>query len=83
MPAPRPKRRDRTVSIERAALVPALGNFACDGGAEGGAANLLHKGLQRHCWLTERSPNALLNAERRPNALLDRLQALGSAQANG
>ena len=73
--------------------MPALGYFVGDGGAEGGAANLLHKWLQRHCWLTERSPNALLNAERRPNALLnaerrpnallDRLQAPGSAQAKG
>ena len=60
-----------------------LGYFVGDGGAEGGAAKLLHEWLQGHGWLTERSPNALLNAERRPNALLDRLQALGSAQANG
>ena len=47
------------------------------------AAELLHEWLQGHGWLAERRPDALLNAERRPNSLLDQLQALGSAQANG
>ena len=63
--------------------MPTFGYFVGDGGAEGGAAELLHEWLQGHGWLAERRPDALLNAERRPNSLLDQLQALGSAQANG